>query len=80
MFTEIILGDEEMELKRIVNGITGITKSTLGFDRATDETILNRKIICNQCKFKQKNKCNICGCYVNIKVKINNEKCPKDFW
>lgn len=43
-----------------------------------------RKHICNACKFKKRviitDICSKCGCVINSKVRVADERCPKNFW
>lgn len=45
-------------------------------------TALFRMSICERCdRFdKQSKRCNACGCYMKLKVKIPDMKCPLDKW
>lgn len=49
---------------------------------ASEDTINNRKNICETCEFwiAANKRCSICGCFTNAKIKLANEKCPKNFW
>jgi len=42
-----------------------------------------RKKLCKQCKFKHGRiikTCNLCGCYLRLKIKMSTESCPLDKW
>jgi hypothetical protein len=43
-----------------------------------------RTSICNLCEFKEQfmgfDKCSLCGCFIYLKVSLNNSRCPKDKW
>lgn len=69
-------------IRKIAKGAVGITKSVAGIDRATNETIRDRKAICKTCpEFNAKlNKCKKCGCALQHKLRINGEKCPLGKW
>lgn len=44
---------------------------------------LERKLICNKCihlKNQPWRNCELCHCFVDLKVKFQNEKCPKGKW
>ena len=77
----------DMDVEEIFEGIYGITKSTLGIDKADDEIIEKRKNICISCEYVIKNnndfnkaKCSFCGCWLKHKVRLKDISCPKDFW
>ena len=38
--------------------------------------------ICESCQFfyKLTRNCLICGCFMDIKTKVYNEECPKEYW
>lgn len=40
-----------------------------------------RYSICMQCQFLNNiHQCSICGCFISAKTKVDNEKCPNNFW
>lgn len=49
---------------------------------AEKETQEKRMEICNTCVFfdKDQNRCRKCGCYMSVKVKFKDVKCPMKFW
>ena len=42
----------------------------------------NRMDICKKCDHYNKyfNQCTICGCFMKIKTKLKNSKCPINLW
>jgi hypothetical protein len=53
-----------------------------GFKK-TDDKIFNQRIeICKSCEFynSASNRCNRCGCFLDIKAAWNSEKCPIGKW
>ena len=40
-----------------------------------------RMAICTGCdKFNEKRRCELCGCFMDIKTKIGSSKCPQEKW
>ena len=39
-----------------------------------------RLVVCVNCDKWTGTSCKVCGCYVNLKVKIPEEKCPEGKW
>lgn len=39
-----------------------------------------REKICRVCPHINNNKCSLCGCYVVLKCKLENAKCPVGKW
>jgi hypothetical protein len=62
----------------VVNAVkhASITGSLL----ADENKIQDRMTICNYCPAKINNKCAKCGCYINLKIGLDSEKCPKGKW
>ena len=49
----------------------------------TDEKKMNmRMALCSECKSFEKNsaRCGLCGCFMNVKVRIEASKCPLSKW
>lgn len=49
---------------------------------ASDNKIKERINICTNCENldKQQARCNLCGCYMNTKVRFEAAKCPANKW
>lgn len=49
---------------------------------ASDGKIKERINICTNCEDldKQQARCNLCGCYMNTKVRFEVAKCPANKW
>ena len=71
---------EISRLKKIKNGIMGITNATLGIGLASDMEIEVRRSICNGCRFRNGKSCGSCGCLIHPKTKLAKEECPMGFW
>jgi hypothetical protein len=43
---------------------------------------INRISICKSCPnlIKPTNNCKICGCFMNLKARLKNHNCPKNYW
>ena len=40
-----------------------------------------RKNICNSCEYKTKlNRCSLCGCFLSLKQRVDNQSCPILKW
>jgi hypothetical protein len=75
-----------MKMRDIGKGVVGLTKAGLGIDRASDEVVKRRSMICKHCPYNKKqysktfnanvSKCTLCGCYIKAKVLLNSEVCP----
>jgi hypothetical protein len=49
----------------------------------SDKLEANRRLqLCNACPnlIKESGRCDICGCFVSLKVKIAHEECPIEKW
>lgn len=49
----------------------------------TEELLQKKRIeICEQCErfFKLTRQCRECGCFMDLKTKLENATCPKDKW
>lgn len=74
-----------MKPNKIIHGVIGLTKATVGIEIVSPETLKKRKEICKNCpniykeysKLLQKEvqRCKICKCYINSKTSIKSEKC-----
>ena len=62
----------------VANAIANAIKS--GKIVASKESISKRIEMCKKCRHLSGNRCSVCGCFVNIKVGINGEKCPLNHW
>ncbi len=62
----------------VANAIANAIKS--GKIVAPEAVVSKRISVCNGCRHLAENRCTVCGCFINIKVGINNEKCPLNHW
>lgn len=51
-----------------------------GAQHVSDEVYQERLNICNNCEFRQDNRCTICTCNLSMKAKRSSESCPKGYW
>jgi hypothetical protein len=53
-----------------------------GFKNVSDEELFKRLSICDHCEFVDKslNRCNQCGCFLQIKAHWASERCPIGKW
>jgi hypothetical protein len=62
--------------------LTGLWRwARAGFPTSSDIS-KQRMDICRKCYFynKPSGRCNHCGCYLELKTKMLNQKCPIDKW
>jgi len=64
-----------------------LTKSLMryamqGFPNVSEGEYEERMMTCHSCEFLSKDtgNCQICGCVVEYKGRMETEKCPKDKW
>lgn len=53
-----------------------------GFRVASDETQASRRSACNSCEHRDaaRDRCNICKCFLVLKLKLPKERCPISRW
>lgn len=53
-----------------------------GFKTSSEEEVKRRLEICHGCEFfiPEKGTCNLCGCVLRFKTKLQSSHCPKDKW
>ena len=73
-------------------GCTGcvrkVVKSIVGMDIALPQIIESRREVCRSCEFavpcptnkKRKCLCSKCGCVLQLKTRLRDEKCPEGYW
>jgi hypothetical protein len=66
--------------KKLSRGIIGLAKAEFGLDRASDETVAERKKICLACPWNDLGRCSQCNCYLHAKIRIKKEACPEHKW
>ena len=47
---------------------------------ADNEKVLQRLLICEQCEHRNEGFCELCGCLLFVKAKLEKTKCPDDKW
>ncbi|MAX26682.1 MAG: hypothetical protein CMJ19_19485 [Phycisphaeraceae bacterium] len=76
------------KLGHYFHGALGILKSRMRIGIADMDVIAQRREICQNCpealpcrgSIRIKCKCGVCGCKLNDKIRLHNEKCPIDKW
>lgn len=72
-----------MRPNQIINGIKGVTKIAIG-NTASEEVAQHRYNICYNCPnvffTVGKRRCKYCSCFVELKTKVYDEKCPIGKW
>lgn len=61
-------------------GLSIINYMASGFQRCDDKIIEQRKVICDNCPQNKKDWCNICNCYIPIKITWKIQACPLGHW
>ena len=53
-----------------------------GFPNVSQEEYEQRMLMCNSCEFlnKKNSTCNVCGCAVEYKGRMETERCPENRW
>jgi len=67
-------------IKRLLTGGAKLLKAELGMDACDEETIIDRRNMCESCEHYDFGVCDQCGCFCAAKVKLKSEKCPKGLW
>lgn len=60
---------------KVVNIIRGFYYK---FFRKYDKLSRYRMEYCNRCEHKNGAFCNICGCFLDAKTRVDTERCPND--
>ncbi len=60
----------------VLRGIDGISEE----DRAEEEMVAKRLVICKACDQLVSGTCLACGCYVEIRSSIKKGRCPNKKW
>lgn len=63
-------------------GVTPLDIVNPNSTKASDETAMARLAICEGCPslLKVTHQCRECGCFMKLKTKLANAKCPLDKW
>ena len=69
-----------MNINQIISGAKGLLKLSLKLDPSSEDLIKARLEVCNKCPENVNNKCDVCRCYILLKIKIRKEICPKRYW
>lgn len=67
-----------------LRGMVNLAQSTIKSKKPiqTDEIYNERMDICKECEFLEKNykRCMKCGCFMSVKAKLTEAKCPVNKW
>lgn len=73
--------------QRFIRQAKGFIKSLFlniksGFKHVSNKDFKERVAVCNACPFLnyKENRCEDCGCYINIKARLKVEDCPQGYW
>lgn len=61
-------------------GVVGIVKAVAHIDRPPDDVIAARLATCKACEHFKGNNCELCGCFVQFKIRNQSEHCPAGKW
>ncbi len=72
----------------IIRGTMGVARSVLGVQKLSQGAIRQRMDVCRECEHsvackhnaRQVCKCKACGCWLSLKTKLRNERCPVGKW
>lgn len=67
-------------MKRILKFLIAFLKFIFFGSPVTPDVYEKRINTCNNCRFKENERCTICTCYVKKKAKWSTEDCPKNKW
>lgn len=65
---------------KIMHYAQGAVKAVKAMTLPETEESKARLVVCRGCDKWTGSSCKVCGCYVNLKVKISEEKCPEGKW
>lgn len=71
------------QAKQIVSGLTNYLKMKANVSNSEIEEIQRKRFaICIECEFrnKEKNTCNLCGCFLVVKTRSLEASCPEKYW
>ena len=51
-----------------------------GFHIANEEIQQKRQNVCDSCEFYINRRCGKCGCFMDIKIKLQTSSCPEGKW
>jgi len=60
--------------------VTLFLENLLVEEYTTQEVTDLRLEACNTCEFRDDDKCSLCGCFIEIKAKMDKNKNPKNFF
>lgn len=75
-----------MKPNKLSSGIkslfTAAKNAAQGIDQSVPEAVLNARLeLCNACpRLSVTRQCKECLCFVDLKTKLRQEKCPLDKW
>lgn len=73
--------EHKIEISRgIMHYAQGAIKAVQAMTLPETEESKARLAVCHKCDKWTGSSCKVCGCYVNLKVKIPEEKCPIGKW
>ena len=76
---------EAAKMSRSLSGSVSKASSAIAHGKpiiAQKDKAQERLDVCNKCKDLDRNlgRCNVCGCFVTVKVKADYESCPSGRW
>lgn len=69
-------------IQTVGNAIKAAGKALQAAVTESSEMATERLAVCQQCPLMEKRhrRCLACGCFVDLKVKLQEESCPHDQW
>lgn len=80
MMRWILMNLNTMSNMRIIRFIIALIKYVIFGKRVEFDDYVFRLRVCNECPHSKDWKCDVCGCYLDKKAKMNTEECPEGNW
>lgn len=73
-------GEKPRVLEMAKQFVTATVKEIVSTESVSPETVDLRRKICGECEHFRENRCNLCGCFVQLKIEYATAKCPINKW
>lgn len=65
-------------MKTTIDLLKDVVTGKLKF--ASPSEVGSRRSICNACTAQRHKFCTVCGCFLPIKIRLNDSHCPMELW